>query len=176
MRIVGIIAGLLGLVVVVILVVGWRLPVKHRATRQATFAVPAETLFTLVNDVAEFPSWRSDVQRVELLPNEDGHERFREIGSNGAILYRVEERVPNARLVTRIADGSLPFGGTWTHELLPSAGGGTTLRITEDGEIYNPLFRFISRFVIGYTSSMDRYLADVRRRTGRSLVGPPGQR
>jgi hypothetical protein len=35
------------------------------------------------------------------------------------------------------------------------------LRITEDGEVYNPVFRFVSRFVMGHTATMDKYLADV---------------
>ena len=59
--------------------------------------------------------------------------------------------------------GSLPFGGSWTYELIPTAGG-TMLRITEDGEVYNPLFRFISRFVLGHYKSIDQYLDDLERR------------
>jgi hypothetical protein len=59
-----------------------------------------------------------------------------------------------------IADSTLPFGGKWTYELTPS-GTGTMLRITEDGEVYNPVFRFVSRFVMGHTATMDKYLADV---------------
>ena len=46
---------------------------------------------------------------------------------------------------------------------LAADGGGTRLTITEDGEVYNPLFRFVSRFIMGHTSSIDRYLADVQK-------------
>ena len=67
------------------------------------------------------------------------------------------------RLVTRIADTGLPFGGQWTYELVPD-GEGTRLTITEDGEVYNPLFRFVSRFVMGHTATIERYLDDVEKR------------
>jgi len=67
--------------------------------------------------------------------------------------------------VTRIADPKLPFGGTWTYELSP-APERTSLRITEDGEVRNPVLRFVSRFVLGHTATIDRYLADLGRHVG----------
>jgi hypothetical protein len=71
----------------------------------------------------------------------------------------VEARPPE-RIVTRIADPSQPFGGTWTFEIarVPS---GSTLTITERGEVYNPIFRFMARFVFGHSRTIDRYLADL---------------
>jgi hypothetical protein len=53
-----------------------------------------------------------------------------------------------ARIVTTITGGVRAFGGRWTYDVAP--GGETTvLQITEDGEVYNPLFRVVSRFVVG---------------------------
>ncbi len=46
-------------------------------------------------------------------------------------------------------------------EELAAAAGGTRVRVTEDGEVYNPLFRFVSRFIMGHTATMDRYLDDL---------------
>jgi hypothetical protein len=73
----------------------------------------------------------------------------------------VTERQPPRRLVTRIADQSLPFGGTWTYELTP-AGSGTRLTITEHGTVFNPVFRFMSRFVFGHAATIERFLKDIR--------------
>jgi uncharacterized protein YndB with AHSA1/START domain len=164
------ILGIGGLVVValiaLVLIVGWSLPVTHHVTRSVSLRAPPDSVFALISHPAEFPQWRSDVTRVEPAPAEGGHGRFREVGQNGAILYQVESAVPNRRLVTRIVDRSLPFGGAWTYEIIPSAGS-TTLQITEDGEVYNPLFRFVSRFITGQTSTLDRFLGDVRRRLDR---------
>jgi uncharacterized protein YndB with AHSA1/START domain len=154
-------AAALGTVVLIVLLVGWSLPVKHSATGEATFNSSPESLYQLITDVDRFPQWRSSVKSIERLPDSAGKKRFREVGSDGTILYEVDSALPGQRLVTRIADRSLPFGGSWTHELIPR-GDSTTLRITENGEVYNPIFRFVSRFVFGHTATIEKYLADVR--------------
>lgn len=46
----------------------------------------------------------------------------------------------------------------------------TPLAITEDGEVYNPLFRFVSRFLMGYDSTIDTFLRDIAKRVGQSDV------
>jgi len=159
--------GLAALVAIALVVVaiGYSLPVRHRAVREARYHRPPSEIFALISDARSFSSWRPSVKTVEVLPDSGGRRRFREEGSDGAILYEVAQSVPNDRLVTRIADPSLPFGGSWTYELIP-AGDSTTLRITEDGEVYNPVFRFVSRFVMGHTSTIDRYLLDVANHFG----------
>ena len=69
--------------------------------------------------------------------------------------------MPARKLVTRIETKKLPFEGTWTYEFTPSHQE-TELTVTEDGEVYNPLFRFVSRFVIGHTATIDAYLKALR--------------
>ena len=158
------VGGLVGLVLIIV-AVGYSLPQRHVATREVTVPAPPGQVFALIATPADYPKWRSDVDSVELLSTEGGKERFRELGDNGPLLMRVEERVPDTRLVTVIADSTLPFGGKWTYELTPS-GTGTTLRITEDGQVYNPIFRFMSRFVFGHTATMEKYLSDVEEELG----------
>jgi len=163
MRIAAWILGPIVGIILLIVVIGWSLPVDHHVSREASFHVPSESLFAVISSPADFPRWKTGVKRVELLPDELGHARFREVSSNGAILYEIDRAIPNTQWVTRIADKSLPFGGTWTYDLTPNRDG-TTLRITEDGEVYNPVFRFVSRYVMGQTATMDQYLADAQRR------------
>jgi uncharacterized protein YndB with AHSA1/START domain len=146
--------------------IGASMPKGHRAARTVVFrAAPAE-VFAVITDFARTPEWRPDVTRVEILPDEGGKQMFRETGKQGAILYRVEAREAPSRLVTRIADPSLAFGGTWTFELT-SKDGGTVLTITEDGEVYNPIFRFLSNVFFSQTATMDAYLAALEKKLGR---------
>jgi uncharacterized protein YndB with AHSA1/START domain len=158
--------GIIALVLIVV-VIGYALPVKHTATRERTFPVTSNLVFNAISTPAEFPHWRSGVKRVDLLPDSAGKKRFREESSDGNITYTVDEATPFTRLVTRIDDRSLPFGGSWTHELTPvMPGTSTLLRITENGEVYNPIFRFMSRFVFGHASTMEKYLDDLERKLG----------
>ena len=156
-----VIAGLVAVTLAVV-TVGYLLPVKHDASRERTYAASPSTVFDAISKPADLPRWRSGVESVELLPDVAGRPHFREVGSDGAITYVVEELVPERRMVTRISDKSLPFGGSWTYELTPAANG-TALRITERGEVYNPVFRFMSRFVLGHHRTIDTYMADLDR-------------
>ena len=65
---------------------------------------------------------------------------------------------------TRIAEKNLPFGGTWTIDIAPT--GRQRGAVTEDGEIYNPIFRFMARFFFGYTATIEGYLRDLGHRFG----------
>ena len=154
-----VVAALVGLVAIVLLV-GWSLPVRHQVAREATFAAPPDSLYAALTRVDAFPSWRSGLERIEPLPAVDGRRSYREVGKDGTLTYVVDEEVPTRRLVTRIADRALPFGGSWTYELTP-AGAGTTLRITENGEVYDPVYRFVSRFVLGHDTTINRFLKDL---------------
>ncbi|NUR53434.1 MAG: hypothetical protein HOQ29_03225 [Acidobacteria bacterium] len=66
-----------------------------------------------------------------------------------------------SRLVARITDPSLPFGGTWTYRIAPGQAG-SQLSITEDGAVYNVIFRFLSRFVFGHTATIDRFITQLQ--------------
>ena len=155
--------GALAVLVAVVVGIGFLLPVRHRASRQATFPASPDVIFAAITKVEDFPAWRSVVTKVDIIASAPAKPSWRETGSNGAIVFVAEQVSAPNTLVTRIADRSLPFGGTWTYELTPAAGG-TTLRITEDGEVYNPIFRFMSRFVFGHTATIDTYLRDLGKK------------
>jgi len=156
------------LVIVTVLLVGSWLPVKHQVTRQATYRATSAQLFALIRNVSDYPSWQKAVSKVEVLPEVNGKERMRETNRGQAVTYELGDIVPNQRMVSRIVDDKLPFGGSWTYELIPGPSADTTtLRITEDGEVYNPIFRFVSRFVMGHSATIDKYLDAVATRYPR---------
>ena len=154
-----ILTGIVGAVVLV----GWLLPVKHEASRSAHFNQPPEKVYAAVADVAGYASWFEGVSRIEMLDSSNGRIRFREHMNDGPIVMEVAEASPPRRFVTAIADPDQPFGGTWTFEITPESGG-SRLTITERGEIYNPIFRFMSRFVFGYAGTMESYLRSLEKK------------
>jgi hypothetical protein len=160
MRIALIVIGTLVVLVLAMAGVGALLPVRHVAMRTASIAAPVDTIWRMIDDVAAYPAWRSGVKRVELLAPVEGRPSFREHGKDGAITFVVDQADGPTKRVTRIADRSLPFGGSWTFDLRP-AGVSTEVTITENGEVYNVLFRFMSRYFFGHDATIKRYLSDL---------------
>jgi hypothetical protein len=152
-------------IILVVVIIGYTLPVKHRSSGRVSLNAPPDRVFDLLTRVEDFPSWRSGV-KVEMLPPVEGKLRYREESSDGTITFVREREERNAALVTRIDDKSLPFGGTWTYQLVPESPTRTTLIITEDGEVYNPVFRFVSRFVMGHDGTIRKFLGAVERKLG----------
>ena len=97
----------------------------------------------------------------------DGGKQFqRETSNHGeTILYELEGSKPPVAIQRRIATENLPYGGSWCFVLKPEKGE-TRVQITEDAEVYNPFFRFVSRFVMGQTASLDAYLKAMGKAVG----------
>ena len=123
-----------------IALVGYSLPVAHEASRSAEFNKPPETVYALISDLKNYSAWWPE--------NETNIE--------------VMESVPPSKFVTRII-GESAFGGTWTW-MIERTPNGARATVTERGEIYNPIFRTLARFVFGYTATMESCLAAAQRR------------
>ena len=164
-----IVAGL-GLIVVV---TGYLLQVQHVVTVAAHVPATPEQVWDAITDVAAYPRWRGDVTSVAMLPSDSGHVAWREHGKNDAISYAIEQAERPRRLVTRITDTSLPFGGAWEYLITPE-GTGSRVQIREQGEVYNPVFRFLSRFVVGHSATASAYLKALAALFGATVTPEMG--
>lgn len=166
MRILLIVVAGIVLLVLAVVVIGSLLPKRHVVSRSASYLASPEHLFSLI---AGPQNWRPDVLNYEAVPGVGGREFMRETTRDGeTITYELLDRTPPRSLKRRIATENLPYSGTWTYSLQPN-GEITTVRITEDGQVYNPVFRFISRFVLGHTRTMDAYLRALGKATGQEV-------
>lgn len=156
------------LLLAAMLVVGLLLPRDHVAGTTAHINAPPDSVWQVLAEVREYPRWRPNVKSVDVLSSE-GALRWREHTSDGIITFERSEEVRPRRLVGRISDESLPFGGTWTYELDPEANG-TRLTITERGDVTNPFFRFMARFVFGYHGTQEDFLRALGRRFGHEVT------
>lgn len=134
-----ILASLIAIVGVVALI-GYFLPIAHEASHSAEINRPPAVVFALMSDVSHYKLWW------------DGAD----------VKSEVVESVAPSRLVTRIV-GETQFGGTWTINIEP-AGTGSRVTITERGEVYNVIFRTMSKFVFGYTGTMEACLAAAQKK------------
>jgi len=156
--------GVLGMVILVV-TIGWLLPKDHVATRVARYHQPPEALWSAITDVDAMPSWREGLKSVKKLPDRNGLPVHVEVTGAGDIPLETIEMTRPRKLVARIAGAKLPFGGAWTFEITPVADG-AMLRITENGYVTNPVFRFMSRFVLGYAGEIEKYLQSLARKFG----------
>lgn len=155
---------LVGLLLLVT-VIGWLLPKDHVATRMGSYRQKPQSIWVAITDIDAMPSWRKGLKSVQHLTGHNGLPAHLEVTTSGTIPMETVEITPPTKMVTRIADPKLPFGGTWTYEISPTADG-ATLRITERGYVTNPFFRFMSRFVFGQTSTMESYLRSLAKKFG----------
>lgn len=149
-----------------VVLIGLLLPKRHIASRSAAYHATPEQLFNLI---AGPQAWRPDVLRYEAMSNTLDRELVRETTRNGeTITYELLDRAPPTSITRRIATENLSYSGSWTFSLQP-ANGITVVRITEHGEVYNPIFRFMSRFVFGHTHTIDVYLHALGKATGQEV-------
>jgi uncharacterized protein YndB with AHSA1/START domain len=143
------------------------LPEKHTVTRVGRYHQPPEAVWSAITNIEAMPNWRDGVKSVKRLPDHDGLPSWVEMTGAGAIpLETVASQAP-VKLVVRIADPKLPFGGTWTY-VISGTPEGSELRVTEDGEVSNLIFRFMSRFVFGYSATIEGYLKSLAKKFGEA--------
>lgn len=144
-------------------------PTNHSVTRYVEFSKPPEQVWALMVDRLGQPTWRLDVTKVESAASPNGKLRWKETMSDGMVVTMEERSLePVKRLVVDIADPDLPFGGTWTYQLSPTAKG-SRLQITEDGFVKPALYRFFMIFM-DPASTMNQYLTFLGRKLGETAT------
>jgi hypothetical protein len=160
-------AALVGLGILIFLI-GAALPQGHTATVRARLKQPARDVFAVLTDIQAAPGWREDLTSIEILSESGEPLRWRETEKFGVLTFVREEEIPDRRLVGRIADTSEGFGGRWVYELEP-LDHSTVLTVTEHGEVFNPLFRFMARFVFGHYATLEGYVRALGRHFGEEV-------
>lgn len=163
MKIAMILVACLIVFVFIILAIGWTLPVKHSASRTLRLKSPVSRVWMAISDFKNATSWRKDLKSIEQIEIFPGVFAWKEIDQGGDVItYTTLEAIPEQRLVRKIADKNLPFGGSWTFEITTD-GAETILTITENGEVYNPFFRLLSKFVFGHHATIDKYFSNLHK-------------
>jgi hypothetical protein len=133
-----VVAGLAALAAIVALV-GTQLPRDHVASRTLRVRRPPEEVWPVVTRLM----------------------------ASSSVPVDVIEHDPPRRLVSRVKETEKMFGGTWTVVSAPVPDG-SALTITEDGWVANPIFRFVSRFIVGHHATMDGILKNVAKELGEA--------
>ena len=161
------IVGGLAAFIALIVIIGLMLPQNHVATRTLRLKQPPQAVWQAITDYANQPQWRSELKKIERLPDIDGHEAWKEYNSAGEMTLITMDAAPPRALVRKIGPG-LPFGGLWLYEITPD-GSGSRLKIMEKGEVYNPIFRFVGKFM-DPTASITAFMTGLAKKFGEPPV------
>ncbi len=149
---------------------GVTLPSTHHASSRATIAAPPESVYAVMRDQGALASWWSEVDTTIAVPGADGRERWQEKMGGAEFTVSVSDEVPGVRFTTTIdTTGGGDFGGTWLHEIAPTPGGGTTVTVTENGWVGNPVFR-VAMKLMGNNYTQDSYLVALGARFGQTVT------
>jgi uncharacterized protein YndB with AHSA1/START domain len=168
MRIViGIVLGLVAIVGIVF-VVGLILPREHRAASRISLRRPPGEVWPVVRDPGSLVGTWSDLKSARRLPDQGGKEVWEQNAGGFPLKLIIDESTPPSRLVMRIdASADATFGGIWTYEISPAAGG-SMVTVTEAGYVNNPLFRTMMK-VMGVHKTADGYLAALAKKFGETV-------
>jgi hypothetical protein len=154
-------------IVLAIFATGAMLPLGHVASRKLKLNQPPEAIWQAISNHSDDIKWRTDLKSIERLADINGHPAWQETYKNGMkLLLEDSETVPPQKLVRRVKDSGNMFSGQWTFEITPAGSGGSILEITERGEVPNPFFRFVSRFIMGHTKSIEQYMTALAGKFG----------
>jgi hypothetical protein len=152
--------------------IGTSIPIWHSTKCKIDVSAPADALFGAIADDGSSASWRPELRSVKLVSGSGPTSVWRETYKSGQVLtLRTNSRgfAPGRLVVREIPfDPSLGFDGIWEFDVGKSGqhGGQTRVAINEQGHIYNPVFRFLTKYVFGYTSSIRTYLTDLGSKFG----------
>lgn len=152
----GLFVVLIGIVAIVFFV-GLCLPRRHTAMISAVIPAPVEQVWGRITTVAEFPRWRKDMTSIQIVNDSE----WVEVAGKMRIPMKMSSRDLMKRMVAVINSNDLPFGGEWVYEL-QSSGGSTQVTITENGEVRQPVYRFVSQFIIGRTATLKKYISSLQ--------------
>lgn len=158
--------GVILALILVVLVGGLMLPEEHHASRTLATKQSPQAIWDAINDHAGEPQWRSDVANVVSLGERNGKPVWQENYKDGnkVTLMTTESKPPN-RIVRELTDLEGPFSGRWEIDIAATPEG-SNVKITEIGKVSNPIFRFVSKYIIGHTTFMERYLKGLAGKFG----------
>ena len=145
------------------------IPAHQTHTRTTTLKQTPETIFALLTDLPNFPTWNRNMVRLEMLPPIDGKEATRQTFKGNMQMTNItSESTPPKHLVRSMGDIGGPFEGAWTYEISPTADG-SQIVLTEQATMNNAFFRLMVK-LFGPTKHMDEHLEGMAKHFGETAV------
>lgn len=161
------IVALLVLLVVVMSVLGRRLPEEHVGSLTLTLKTKQQDVWEAISDIAGHKNWVRGITKMERLPDRENHEVWRQRMGRDSFVIQTTVSQPPVHLVREVVDDHHQFSGDWEYEL-SSNGDGTRVRLTEHGRVTNPFFRAMMHYMFGETATIRGHLSALAAKFGES--------
>lgn len=160
--------GFLGLIAGSVGVVGYRqLPESSKVARSARYyGGTSKEIWAAVTAIESWPTWRTDMDALEQLPNTRGHATWRETTGGETLTWETVETLPDRRLTQCVADADGPYGGCRTWEMVVRDDG-AILTIIESIRIKSRVFRLMNS-VGGRKARLDDTLDALGKKFGET--------
>ena len=146
---------------------GANLPESYEVTRRATYDQPIGAVWQAITDYEKLPGWAEHIQNVEKREDQEGFPVWRFTTKDGHYMdILVVKSEEPALFVSRIAETDLPFGGSWTFVLVKKGEDTTELVLKEESYIDSPFWRLAMEFILGKSTMVDTYLAELGQKFG----------
>jgi len=150
-------------------VVGMTVKKQHVVSRLVRTNQPPEIVWATIIDFSSQASWRKDLKAITHIGQQDGKSVWLEEYQDGMAIPLETTIADSPRFLIRtITDPNLPFRGNWEYKITSLPNGGSILRITEYGEIKNPVFRFLGHYVFNQAETIETYLKNFVSKFGES--------
>lgn len=162
--------GILLLLIVAGVWLGWLLPRTYRSQRHITLQQPPEKVFAALVDYVNHPRWYPDLDQVEALPNgADGKPRWRltEHAASERVLVELE-REPPKRVVWQFEDLHGQYAGRW-HTDLETMGSGTRVTTAQALVLPGPVAR-ATALLMGRSSHLELFLGALATHFGEKAA------
>ncbi|HEY0747069.1 MAG TPA: SRPBCC family protein [Steroidobacteraceae bacterium] len=138
---------------------GYAMPRDHQVRVSMRIPAPRSLVWVLVSDTQDMPAWFKEAASVHRVPQEGDHEVWKvDDAAGNSLTYVTVRREAPSLYIRAVRDPSGTFGGTWSINL-EAMGNETQVSIEEKGWIAAAPFRPVQRFILGYDTTMKRYLA-----------------
>jgi len=154
-------------IIVIILIIGVLLPSERKVIRQSVLSASPEAVYEIVTNNKDW-AYRSDLQQLNIISNNNGIEEWDEITKDGATI-RFKTRDKNPYTFYSFDMESNLFTGYWTAEFKDAGTNKTLFVATENIKMKNIFLKVLSYLFFDIGKFMETYQNDLKKRVEEDL-------
>ncbi len=141
---------------------------NHHVEAEAVYDRPVTMVWQVLTDYATMPTWSATVAKTASLGIKDGKPAWHiELKDGHFMDISIDESIPNKHFKTTILDTDTPYEGSWIIDLEALSENKTVAKLSEDGKIKSPIWRFIMHYFIGQDTLIKTTLAQAGEELAR---------